>query len=115
MTQVAASILAADFGRLAEEVRAADRAGVDLIHVDIMDGRFVPGISFGTPALRAARAATGKPGEAHLMIVEPERHLDSIAQAGADRVLVHVEAACSTHLHATLLQARGLGLEFGVV
>src|SRR3954469_23034688 len=115
MTQVAASILAADFGRLAEEVRAADRAGVDLIHVDIMDGRFVPEISFGTPALRAARAATGKLVEAPLMIGQPERHLDSIAQAGADRVLVQVEAASTKHLHATLLQARERGLEAGVV
>ena len=115
MTLVAASILAADFGRLAEEVRAADAARADLIHVDVMDDRFVPEISFGAPAISAARAATRKPVEAHLMVAEPERHLDGFARAGADRVLVHAEAASTTHLHATLARARRLGLEAGVV
>jgi ribulose-phosphate 3-epimerase len=110
---IAPSILAADFGRLAEEVRAAEAAGADWIHVDVMDGRFVPNITLGPPIVRAIRAATRLPIDVHLMIVEPERYLDDFAQAGADVLSVHVEA--SPHLHRTLQHVRTLGKRAGVV
>jgi ribulose-phosphate 3-epimerase len=110
---IAPSILAADFGRLAEEVRAAEAAGADWIHVDVMDGRFVPNITLGPPVVRAIRAATRLPIDVHLMIVEPERYLDDFAQAGADILSVHVEA--SPHLHRTLQHVRALGKRAGVV
>ena len=110
---IAPSILAADFGRLAEEVRAAEAAGADWIHVDVMDGRFVPNITLGPPIVRAIRAATRLPIDVHLMIVEPERYLDDFARAGADILSVHVEA--SPHLHRTLQHVRALGKRAGVV
>jgi ribulose-phosphate 3-epimerase len=105
--RIAPSILSADFGRLAEEVRAAEAAGADYIHVDIMDGRFVPNISMGLPVVRALRAATKLPLDLHLMIVEPERYLEAFADAGADIISVHLEA--SPHLHRTVHQIRDLG------
>ena len=110
---VAPSILAADFGRLAEEVRAAETSGADWIHVDVMDGRFVPNITIGPPIVKAIRAATNLPIDVHLMIVEPERYLDDFARAGADVLSVHVEA--SPHLHRTLQHMRSLGKRAGVV
>ena len=84
---VAPSILSADFGRLAEEVRAVDSAGADWIHVDVMDGRFVPNITIGPVVVAAVRKATAKPVDVHLMIVEPEHYLDDFANAGADQLL----------------------------
>ncbi|AKT36454.1 ribulose-phosphate 3-epimerase [Chondromyces crocatus] len=109
---IAPSILSADFGRLAEEVRAVEAAGADWIHVDVMDGRFVPNITLGPVIVRAVRAATRLPVDVHLMIVEPERYVADFADAGADRITVHVEA--STHLHRTVQQIRAAGALPGV-
>jgi ribulose-phosphate 3-epimerase len=110
---IAPSILSADFGRLAEEVRAVELAGADWIHVDVMDGRFVPNITIGPPVVRAIRAATRLPIDVHLMIVEPEKYLDDFAQAGADVLSVHVEA--SPHLNRTIQHVHHLGKRAGVV
>jgi ribulose-phosphate 3-epimerase len=111
--RIAPSILSADFGALADEVRAVAAAGADWIHVDVMDGRFVPNITIGPLVVRAVRAATKLPVDVHLMIVEPERYVRDFAEAGADRISVHVEA--SPHLHRTLQQIRDAGASPGVV
>jgi ribulose-phosphate 3-epimerase len=112
---VAPSILSADFGRLAEEVEAVDRAGADWIHVDIMDGRFVPNISFGPQVMASVRKVTRKPFDVHLMIVEPERYIGEFVRAGADHLLIHAEQTSTNHLHRTLAQVRELGKKAGVV
>jgi ribulose-phosphate 3-epimerase len=111
--RIAPSILAADFGRLAEEVRAVERAGADWIHVDVMDGRFVPNLTLGPVVVEALRAATRLPLDVHLMIEEPERSLEAYVRAGADRVGVHVETC--PHLHRTLAQIREAGAKACVV
>ena len=112
---VAPSILSADFARLGDEVRAADAAGGDWIHVDVMDGRFVPNITIGPVVVASLRKATRKPLDVHLMIVEPERYLADFAEAGADHLLVHCEESATIHLHRTLSQIRALGKVPGVV
>src|SRR5512140_218 len=105
--RIAPSILSADFGRLAEEVRAAEAAGADWIHVDVMDGRFVPNLTIGPLVVEAVRKVTKLPVDVHLMIVEPERYVEAFARAGADLVSVHAEV--SPHLHRTLQAIRAAG------
>src|SRR5437016_5221691 len=112
---VAPSILSADFSRLGEEVRAVEAAGADWIHVDVMDGRFVPNLTIGPVVVEAVRRVTSKPLDVHLMMVEPERYLEAFARAGADHLLVHCEPSSTVHLHRTLSQIRDLGKVAGTV
>jgi ribulose-phosphate 3-epimerase len=112
---IAPSILSADFLALGEEVAAVDRAGADWIHVDVMDGRFVPNITIGPLVVAAVRRATEKPLDVHLMIVEPEKYVADFAKAGADHILVHAEQSATIHLHRVLGQIRDLGKKAGAV
>jgi ribulose-phosphate 3-epimerase len=105
--RIAPSILSADFGRLADEVRAAQAAGADYIHVDVMDGRFVPNLTIGPVVVAALRKATTLPLDVHLMIEDPDRYIDDFARAGADIIGVHVEAC--RHLHRVVQQIRAAG------
>ena len=109
---IAPSILAADFARLGEEVRAIDAAGADYIHIDVMDGHFVPNISFGTPIMESIRGVTKKPFDVHLMIAPVDPYLESFARAGADIITVHAEAG--PHLDRSLQAIRALGKKAGV-
>jgi ribulose-phosphate 3-epimerase len=106
------SVLAADYTRLGEQVGEAAAAGADYIHVDVMDGRFVPNITVGPLVVEAVRRATDLPLDVHLMIVEPERHIEAFAQAGASILTVHPEA--SPHLHRLVQMTKGLGVRSGV-
>jgi len=112
MTIIAPSILSADFGRLAAEIADADRSGGDWIHIDVMDGRFVPNITFGPVVIKAVRPATKLPFDVHLMIEEPERYIADFADAGADRITVHAEAC--VHLHRVVHMIKERGLPAGV-
>lgn len=112
-TKIAPSILAADFGRLAAEVEAVQEAGADWIHVDVMDGHFVPNLSIGPPVIEAIRQATKLPLDVHLMMTNPERYIGDFASAGADHILVHQETC--PHLHAVLQDIRKHKARTGVV
>ena len=109
---IAPSLLSADFGRLAEEVGAVEKAGADLLHVDVMDGRFVPNITIGPPVVAAIKRCAKLPLDVHLMIVEPERYIEAFADAGADVLTVHAEA--TPHLQRVVARVRELGKKAGV-
>lgn len=113
MIKIAPSILAADFSKLGEEVLEVEKAGADWIHVDVMDGHFVPNISFGPIVLNAIRPLTKLPMDVHLMIENPDQYIEEFAKAGADFITVHVEAC--PHLHRTIQLIRSLGVKPGVV
>ena len=111
--QIAPSILAADFSALGEQIAAVERGGADLIHVDVMDGHFVPNITIGPPVVRAIRRVASRPLDVHLMIEEPDRYIEAFVDAGANMVSVHVEAV--PHLHRTICLIKKLGARAGAV
>lgn len=113
MVKIAPSILSADFAKLGEEITDVDKAGADLIHVDIMDGHFVPNITIGPLVVKAIRPVTKLPLDVHLMIENPDQYIEAFAKAGADYLTVHVEAC--RHLHRTIHLIKSLGVKAGVV
>lgn len=112
MKKIAPSILSADFSRLAEEIAAVEKAGADLIHIDVMDGHFVPNITIGAGVIAALRKTTRLPFDVHLMIENADRYIESFVQAGSDIITVHVEA--THHLHRTITMISELGIKVGV-
>ena len=110
--QISPSLLASDFAALGDAVRAVEQGGADLIHVDVMDGHFVPNITIGIPVVKALKRVATRPLDVHLMIEAPDRHLEAFALAGAGTLTVHAEAV--THLHRTLAYIRSLGARAGV-
>ncbi len=112
MMKIAPSILSADFSRLGEEIRAIEQGGADYVHIDVMDGHFVPNITIGPLVVDAVRRVTALPLDVHLMIENPDRYVGDFARAGADLIVVHVEA--TTHLHRTIQLIRSLGKKAGV-
>ncbi len=112
MMKIAPSILSADFSRLGAEIRAIDQGGADYVHIDVMDGHFVPNITIGPLVVDAVRRVTDLPLDVHLMIEHPDRYVDDFAKAGADLIVVHVEA--TTHLHRTIQLIRSCGKKAGV-
>jgi len=111
--RLAPSILAADFAKLGDEIAAAARGGADLIHVDVMDGHFVPNLTIGPPVVRSIRKVTALPLDVHLMIMDPDKYLEAFVDAGANLISVHVEVL--PHLHRTVSQIKKLGAKAGVV
>lgn len=112
MIYIAASVLAADFSRLADQISQAEAGGADWIHLDVMDGRFVPNITIGPFVIKAVRKTTKLPLDTHLMIVDPDKHLEAFREAGSDHITVHQEAC--THLHRTVSRIKELGEKAGV-
>jgi ribulose-phosphate 3-epimerase len=112
MIDIAPSILSADFAHLAEEIQTVERAGASILHVDVMDGRFVPNITIGLPVVKAISRATRLPIDAHLMIVEPGQYAEQFVKAGAQMVSIHIEA--DPHVHRTLSAIRGAGAQAGI-
>ena len=111
--KVSPSLLSADFGHLAEDLDMINRSSADLLHLDVMDGVFVPNISFGLPVVESVKKLAGKPLDVHLMIVDPDRYVEAFHKAGADWLTVHYEAC--THLHRTVQHIKSLGMKAGVV
>lgn len=112
MIKIAPSILSADFSNLASEVKKVEEAGADLLHIDVMDGHFVPNISLGPPIIASLRDKTSLPFDVHLMISQPDRYIENFIKAGADIICVHAETC--THLNSTINQIKGFGIKAAV-